>query len=169
MKIEKTNFEIRVQFFTTLLAFAMMVLLPQSLRAEVTDVKACLALIQTHWSHLNNKPLTGETRHKTQCAADLKLHKDAFVFEAVGDPLEVHFQLGASPRVDQTIQFCKVDAEKIHLVFEQKGREAFDKKEKVQLTLLKRKGTGLSMILSERQVKAFLPTNQSHLICHLQP
>lgn len=147
-------------------AFLALTLLPQTLLADSTVVD-CLASIQKQWPSLSDRILTGETRHKTKCQLDVEILPDQISVRAEGPPLDIQFALG--PHLDslQKIHQCKVDKEKIHLVFEDIGIGKNEKHEKVQLTLLKRQGPGWSMILSQRKLKVFQHTQQNNLICHL--
>lgn len=153
----------------TLFSFIILIFSPQALTAATSDIRDCLTKVQLHWPQLSLKTLSGETRHKTNCALEVKASPSSLEILAEGEPLEIQFTLGNLENWKQTLQSCKVDTEKLHLVFEQKSRDSFERKEKIQLTLLKRKGLGLSMILSQKQLKVFMPVNQSNLICHLQP
>jgi hypothetical protein len=156
--------------YTVILSFLVLIFLPQVLRASASaDLKSCLSQIEQNWGSLHLKTLKGSTRHQTECQVEMGIHSDRFEITADGEPLEVSFQLGKSDNWSQHLHSCKVDKEKLHIVFEQKSLDSFERKEKIQMTLLKRKNKGLSLILSEKQLKVFMPTNQANLICHLQP
>ncbi|MFN8846889.1 MAG: hypothetical protein ACK5W9_08570 [Bdellovibrionales bacterium] len=158
------------QSFSVLVSFIVLTLLPQSLRANSNvDLNNCLQLIQKVWGSLDQKVLKGKTRHQTDCRLEMEIQSDRLILMAEGEPLEVNFQLGKLEGWSQSLQSCKADKEKLHVVFEQKSLDSFERKEKVQMTLLKRKNNGLSLILSEKQLKVFMPTHQANLICHLQP
>lgn len=147
-------------------AFIALTLLPQILMAEVS-VQDCVASIHSTWPTLSKRALVGETRHKTDCRLDAEISEGRFEVQAEGSPLNIQFSLGESKNSQQHIHFCKVDKEKIHLVFEEVGTGRNDKNEKTQLTLLKRQGTGWSMILSQRKLKVLQHTQHNNLICHL--
>jgi hypothetical protein len=147
--------------------FLALTLLPQTLMAE-TSVQDCVSSVQSQWSTLFSRVLSGETRHQTKCQLDVTLSSGRLDIHAEGPPLDIQFSLGLSENSQQSIQQCKVDKEKIHLVFEDIGHGKNEKHEKVQLTLLKRQGSGLSMILSQRKLKVFQHTQQNNLICHLK-
>jgi hypothetical protein len=158
------------QSISVLLSFVVLTFLPQSLRADTAvELNKCLQLIEQVWGSFNQKVLKGTTRHQTNCQLEMEIQSDRLMLMAEGEPLEVSFQLGLSKGWSQNLQSCKVDKEKLHVVFEQKSLDSFERKEKVQMTLLKRKNNGLSLILSEKQLKVFMPTHQADLICHLQP
>lgn len=148
-------------------AFLALTLLPQTLMAEIS-VQDCVSSIQKTWPSLSNQILSGETRHQTQCQLDFNMSPGRLDIHAEGPPLDIQFSLGASADSLQLVQHCQVDKEKIHLVFEENGIGKSDKNEKVQLTLLKRQGTGWSLILSQRKLKVFQYTQQNNLICHLK-
>jgi hypothetical protein len=148
-------------------AFLALTLLPQTLMAD-TSVDDCISSIQSQWSTLSGRLLTGETRHKTKCQLDVTMSPGGLSLHAEGPPLDIQFSLGLSKDSQQLIQHCKVDKEKIHLVFEDIGHGKNDKHEKVQLTLLKRQGTGWSMILSQRKLRVLQHTQQNNLICHIK-
>ena len=145
------------------LFFLVLSLLPQSVKADETSIKDCLMQIETHWSFLSGQELTGRTRHQTDCTLKVESSKTELNLQAAGHPLYVQSTLDRNSK----IQFCKVDKEKLHLVFERSGENAFERKEKVQITLLKKQGSGLSLIFSQRQQKVLNPTQMNNLICHL--
>lgn len=148
--------------------FLLMSILPCGVNAETTDVKQCLHDIQSYW--LKNTPVhyKGHTRIDTLCELLMNLSSDSLSVQAVGTPLSVSFELkGSSSDETRTLQTCRVDNEKIHFVFEDKTTNDFEKRERVQMTLLKRHGNGLSLILSKRENKILRPLQQSSLICHL--
>lgn len=148
-------------------AFFALTLVPQTLLADST-ISNCLATLQKQWPNLSDRILTGETRHKTKCQLEVEILPEQMSLRAEGPPLDIQFTLGSNQDSLQTIHQCKIDKEKIHIVFEDVGSGKNEKHEKVQLTLLKRQGPGWSMILSQRKLKVFQHTQQNNLICHLK-
>lgn len=148
--------------------FFLMSILPCGAKAETTDVKQCLHDIQTYWLKNSSIHYKGHTRIDTPCELLMTLSPESLSVQAAGTPLSVSFELkGSSPDETRTLQTCRVDNEKIHFVFEDKTTNDFEKRERVQMTLLKRHGKGLSLILSKRENKILRPLQQSSLICHL--
>ncbi len=150
----------------TALAFFLMVAAPQLVKAQ--DVAACLGLIAQSWPLAAKAEFRGETRHKTGCQLNLQQTGLTLNVEAIGNPLHIQFALGnPSPEVEQNLLSCKVDKEKLHIVLEEKYLESFERRDRTQLTLLKRHGKGFSMILSKKETRLLRPNQQSNLICHL--
>ena len=161
-------------FFITL-AFAFMAISPRLVKAEtaptpteITDVRECLRIIQTTWIPQSDISLSGKTRTETPCKLSMSVSTSRLAVQAEGAPLSVAFELKESAGAETTtLQACRVDKEKLHIVFEEKPTNDFEKRERVQMTLLKRQGSGLSLILSKRENKILRPLQQSSLICHL--
>lgn len=151
----------------TAIGFLILVSLPQMVKAQDPDVQKCLTQLRQNWFPHMITQFRGQTRHETNCSVRFDLTTKSFNVLASGNPLQVEFTLGDVPDTEQTIESCRVDKEKIHLVFEEKPAEQYEKRERVQLTLLKRQGKGISMILSKREMKLLRPSQQSNLICHL--
>ena len=145
------------------LFFLALSLLPQSVKADENSTKGCLTQIRLHWSFLFDHELNGRTRHQTDCALKIDSSMTELNLQAAGHPLYIQSTLDQNSK----IQSCKAEKEKLHLVFERSGENAFERKEKVQITLLKKQGNGLSLILSQRQQKILNLTQMNNLICHL--
>ncbi|MFN8790344.1 MAG: hypothetical protein ACK5Y2_02700 [Bdellovibrionales bacterium] len=156
----------------TVMAFWAIMTVPQLIQAQSElSISDCLKQIQSHWATKVVGQLEGNTRHNTSCQLDVQISQASLDVMAVGNPLQIQFSLLATPKKDekseQTLVTCKVDKEKLHLVFEEKQEGAFEKREHVQMTLLKRHGQGLSLILAKREMKLFRLSQHSNLICHL--
>jgi hypothetical protein len=158
----------------TTFAFMLLTILPRGVMAETTDIKQCLRDIQVYW--LNSSPIhvKGETRTETPCELMMNINATTLTVHAAGgtpsqdNRLEVSFGLKESSGDEtRTLQTCRVDNEKIHFAFEEKTSSDFEKRERVQMTLLKKHGKGLTLILSKRENKILRPLQQSSLICHL--
>jgi hypothetical protein len=152
----------------TTLAFIFLTVLPRGVMAETTDIKQCLRDIQVYW--LNKSPVhfKGQTRTETPCELLMNINATTLTVHAAGAPLSVSFGLKESNGEEtRTLQTCRVDNEKIHFVFEERTSADFEKRERVQMTLLKRHGKGISLILSKRENKILRPLQLSSLICHL--
>lgn len=150
------------------IAFAALTVLPQAVKAEITDIKQCVSAIHTHWLQAAQTVYSGHTRMETPCQLKMNLSSSSLSVEASGTPLTVSFVFAPSEgETTRTLQNCKVDKEKIHFVFEERSSQDFEKRDRVQMTLLKRHGKGLSLILSKRENKLLRPLQQSSLICHL--
>lgn len=155
---------------STVASFLIVMAVPQLAKAQSeVDLNSCLEKIQTSWPALKTDTLLeGNTRHNTPCQLSLQINPEALEVTATGTPLQVNFELGSpNPKVDQTLLACKVDKEKLHVVFEEKLDGSFEKRDRVQMTLLKRHGKGLSLILSKREMRILRPAQHTSLICHL--
>lgn len=153
----------------TITAFLLLIAVPQLAESAVSsEIQTCIQSIQEKWSMNTSQTWTGSTRHETNCSLFIESQGNTLNLSAVGEPLNIGFSLGNSDAsVTQTLQSCKVDKEKIHLVFEEKKDGTFEKRDQVQLTLLKRQGKRMSMILSKRERRILQPALHSSLICHL--
>jgi hypothetical protein len=148
--------------------FGIMALLPRVVFADTIDIKECLREIKANWIKQSPTLLTGHTRFDTPCKLMMDISNTALKVQAEGTPLTVDFTLQSSQSDETTeLEACKVDKEKIHVVFEEKPLSDFEKRERVQMTILKRTGGALSLILSKRENKILRPLQQSSLICHL--
>jgi hypothetical protein len=168
--------------FTVTLAFLLLTALPCVGRAEepnrnkkadqATDIQSCLSMIEKQWfsgkSPSQSLKLVGSTRYETSCEMTLHLSPDALQVSALGAQHAIDFDFAESSQHEtQILQTCRVDKEKLHIVFEEKTSDNFEKRERVQMTLLKRHGKGISLILSKRENKILRPLQQNSLICHL--
>ncbi len=155
--------------FFMILAFLVATALPQTVKANTTDINECLRAMKTHW--LNKSAVQhfkGQTRTETECNVSMELTDSTLSVQAAGSPHVVSFLLKETDELSsRTLQTCKVDKEKIHFVFEEKSINDSEKRERVQMTLLRRHGNGLSLILNKRENKVFRPLQQTSLICHL--
>lgn len=151
------------------LAFLVTTALPQVVKAEATtDLKQCLQDIRAYWINQSPVHLKGHTRNETPCEINLNLSSSSLDVQAAGNPLQISFSLQESTTEEtRTLQSCRVDKEKLHIVFDEKTTGDFTKRERVQMTLLKRHGKGLSLILNKRENKMLRPLLQTSLICHL--
>jgi hypothetical protein len=150
--------------------FIFITSVPRVLWADTTNIKQCLRDIQNYWVPKTSRStfLKGHTRTDLPCELKLELSHNALKVSAHGDPMMIEFVLQESNgKESRSLQSCKSDKEKMHLVFEQRTSEDFEKRERVQMTLLKRAGHGISLILSKRENKILRPLQQSSLICHL--
>lgn len=153
----------------TLTAFLLLIAVPRLAEsASSAEIQSCIQNIQEKWAMNTTLSWTGNTRHNTNCSLFIESEGSTLNLSAVGETLNIVFSLG-NPSEDtvQTLQSCKVDKEKLHLVFEEKKVGTFEKREQVQLTLLKRQGKKMSMILSKRERRILQPAQHSSLICHL--
>ncbi len=155
--------------FFMILAFLVATALPQIVKANTTDINECLSAMKTHWLNKSAAQLfKGQTRTETECNVSMELTDTSLSVQAAGSPHVVAFILKETDeQSSRTLQTCKVDKEKIHFVFEEKSINDSEKRERVQMTLLRRHGNGLSMILNKRENKVFRPLQQTSLICHL--
>ncbi len=151
------------------LMFIMAAMLPRTVKADTLDVQQCLNKIQSQGPFPTSVNLVGHTRMQTPCKFSMKIEKDHLSVSAEGSPLQVAFDLSPKQDPSQSIEIesCRVDKEKLHLVFEVVPNSEFSKTSQIQMTLLRRQGSGLSLILSKRENKIFRPLQQSNLICHL--
>jgi hypothetical protein len=157
-----------VKLFITTFIFMLMTILPRAVKAETSDLKQCLRDIQTYWVNQTSAHYTGHTRMDTPCDLNMTLSPSSLKVSATGAPLSVNFEMKESNTEETlSLESCRVDKEKIHFVFEEKIVNDFEKRERVQMTLLKRQGNGLSLILSKRENKILRPLQQNSLICHL--
>ncbi len=150
------------------MAFAALTVLPQAVKAEIKSINECVSAIQSHWLPASKATYAGHTRMQTPCTLKMNLAQNSLSVDADGTPLSVDFELAPSQgETTRTLQTCKVDKEKLHFVFEEISSNGFEKRDRVQMTLLKRHGSGLTLILSKRDNKLLRPLQQSSLICHL--
>lgn len=164
------NMFIVFKALTSALAFIALVAAPQIVKAESEiDLQECLNKIQSSWPVIKSETLLeGNTRHNTSCQLSLQMTQNTLDVSAVGNPLQVNFSLGQhDPKIQQSLLACKVDKEKLHIVFEEKQDESFEKRDRIQMTLLKRHGKGLSLILAKREMRILRPAQHTSLICHL--
>lgn len=171
---------------TVVFSFLLSVAIPQVGRAEVSsritqsskrpdqafEIASCLELIEKQWfagkSSSQSLRLTGSTRHETACEMVMNLSPDSLQVSAMGSQNSIQFNFADSTHNEiRTLQTCRVDKEKLHIVFEERTTSTLEKRERIQMTLLKRHGKGLSLILSKRENKILRPLQQSSLICHL--
>jgi hypothetical protein len=137
--------------------------------SQTQDLKTCLRLIEKNWLGPKGALLSlrGSTRVETNCSLEMDLTPERLQVIAWGDPQSIQFRLAPSTATQtRDLQTCRVDREKIHVVFEEKTSLDFEKRERVQMTLLKRPKKGISLILSKRENKIWRPLQQSSLICH---
>ena len=149
-------------------AFLFATALPQLVKANTTDLHQCLQDMKTNWFKQSTSFYKGQTRTETPCELAMELTSTSLTVRAVGLPHNITFLLKASDEEQsRTLQSCRVDKEKFHLVFEEKTIKDSEKRDRVQMTLLKRHGNSLSLILNKRENKVFRPLQQTSLICHL--
>lgn len=161
-----TGVLVKLNFIT--LTFALITALPRGVKAETLTISDCLRDIQTNWVTQKIVQYKGQNRTETSCELQMSLSKTGLKVVAVGLPHYISFELKDSTEIEtRTLQTCRMDNEKFHLVFEEKTSNDFEKRERVQMTLLKRHGKGISLILSKRENKILRPLQQSNLICHL--
>ena len=131
-------------------AFALMTVLPQSAFADTTDIQQCLRDVQVYWLNTPTSSLTlaGKTRAEdTSCSLQMTLTDGSLSVFAQGEPLIIPFVLKKSDaEMTRTLESCRADKEKLHIVFEEKNENEFEKRRKFQMTFLKRQGKGLSLI-----------------------
>lgn len=145
-----------------------LIALPRGAMADTTDIKQCLRDIQVYWLNNSSIQLNGHTRTDSPCVLRMNLTSTSLNVQAAALSDSVAFELKNSQGQEtRTLQTCRVDKEKIHFVFEERTSSDFEKRERVQMTLLKGHGKGLSLILSKRENKILRPLQQSNLICHL--
>lgn len=151
------------------IAFAALTVLPQAVKAtEYKTIDACVGAIESYWLKASQAAYSGNSRTKTPCTLNMNLSKNSLIVDADGSPLNVDFELTPTQgETTRTLQTCKVDKEKLHFVFEEVSSNGFEKRDRVQMTLLKRHGNGLVLILSKRDNKLLRPLHLNSLICHL--
>ncbi len=151
------------------MAFFMTTVLPQTVHAENADINNCVQEIRKNWLSKTSVHYKGYTRvDESPCELIMELDQNGLTVQGLSENTNVTFEfqnrtLGKS----RSLQTCRVDQEKIHFAFEERTTGSFEKRDRFQMTLLKRDGNKMSLILNKQENKILRPLQKSSLICHL--